>query len=222
MEHDEVLLIKRREMQDKLIFKLIGKIRKSDFQHLKMEDIAKLMDVSRATLYKYFSNKEEIIERFADGLIKYIKGMEDIERGFNFYDGFQQHFEQSVSLALLITDEFLQELKNTYPNICVKLTVELDKRNEQLNAFYSRGMQEGVYNKLNPSIIILQNHLFYTLIDPKYLMTHQLTISQALRDFYQLQKAQLFHPQHVSKVDDDLMESKINYLTQKITNILYS
>ncbi|SIS02540.1 transcriptional regulator, TetR family [Peribacillus simplex] len=222
MEHEEVLLLKRREMQDKLIFKLIGKIRKSGFQHLKMEDIAKLMDVSRATLYKYFSNKEEIIGRFTDGLITYIKGMENTEQEFNFYNGFQQHFEQSVSLALLITDEFLQELKNTYPDIYVKLTVELNKRNEQLKAYYTKGMEQNVFNKINPTIIILQNHLFNTLFDPKYLMTNQLTIDQALRDFYHLQKVQLFLPQHVLKVNDDLMEPKINYLTQKITNILYT
>ncbi|WP_313957885.1 TetR/AcrR family transcriptional regulator, partial [Bacillus toyonensis] len=66
-----------------------------------MGDIAKLMDVSRATLYKHFSSKEEIIEGVVRIFSDYVAKLEDLEPedDDNVYAiGFQRLFEQSVAL----------------------------------------------------------------------------------------------------------------------------
>lgn len=215
----DVELEKRIEMQNKLIYKILAKVREPGFQQLKMEEIAKIMDVSRATLYKYFSNKEEIITRIAEGLIEYIEEMET--PNFEFPIRFQQYFEQEVSLALLVTNEYLKDLKDSYPLIYEKIDFALTTRNNNMLMYFKKGIAEGVFNNLNGHLLLLQNQLFNQLFDAKYLIANQLTIEQALWDFYQLQKIQTFKPSELTKVDDDLMTPRIDYLTKKIKNILY-
>ncbi|MFV0560491.1 MAG: TetR/AcrR family transcriptional regulator [Enterococcus sp.] len=220
MTQDNLLLAKRKEMQGKMIFKLIGKMRKGGFQQLKMEEIAGLMDVSRATLYKYFSNKEEVMTRITDGLTEYVESM--LQTDQDFYNGFQQIFEQNVSIALLITDDFLRELQKISPDLYFQLVTALSKRNEVLKRFYEKGMKQSIFNQLNPAMILLQNQLFQTLFDPEYLVTQQLTIENALRNFYQLQKMQLFQPSYLTNIDEAQMEPKFDYLTKKIATIIYT
>lgn len=54
------------KIREKLLKKLISAALKDGFQQLRMDDIAKRMDVSRATMYKHFSSKEEVLEGVVD------------------------------------------------------------------------------------------------------------------------------------------------------------
>src|SRR4051794_4819691 len=61
----------------KLLKKLITAVMKDGFQHLRMDDIARSMAVSRATMYKHFSSKEEVIEGVVQIIIDYLEKLED-------------------------------------------------------------------------------------------------------------------------------------------------
>ncbi|WP_258535802.1 TetR/AcrR family transcriptional regulator [Bacillus sp. 03113] len=222
MTHDNMTTEKFRQTQDKLILKLMPTVRNGGFQTLRMDDIAKIMDISRATLYKYFPNKEDIFHKVTDGFVQYIKEMTtDLPNEKSMYaTKFQQVFEQSVSLALFITDDFLKELQNTYPFMYEKLWETIQFREKQLLIFYNEGIHNGVFNEVNGRLLILQDKMLYNMLDLKYLMKNHWTIEQVLLDFYKLRKIQLFKSEMLSIVDDSLIVPKIEYLTQKISNIL--
>ncbi|MFE4708177.1 TetR/AcrR family transcriptional regulator [Peribacillus simplex] len=222
MTHENRTTEKFRQTQDKLILKLMPTVRKSGFQTLRMDDIAKIMDISRATLYKYFPNKEDIFYKVTVGFVQYIKDMTtDLPKEETLYaTEFQQLFEQSVSLALFITDDFLKELQNTYPLMYEKLWEAIQFREKQLLIFYNEGIQKGVFNKINGRLLNLQDKMLFSMLDLKYLMKNQWTIEQVLFDFYELRKLQLFKPEMLSTVDDSLIVPRIEYLTQKISNML--
>lgn len=48
-------------------------IRKTKFSQLKVDDLAKYMDISKVTLYKHFSSKDDVIEQVVDYYIDYSK-----------------------------------------------------------------------------------------------------------------------------------------------------
>ena len=55
-------------------------IRKTSFSQLKIDEIAKYMDISKATLYKRFSSKDEIIEAVVEDFMNYLlEGMRIIK-----------------------------------------------------------------------------------------------------------------------------------------------
>ncbi|OBZ15770.1 TetR/AcrR family transcriptional regulator [Bacillus sp. FJAT-26390] len=119
------------------------------FQHLRMEDIAKLMNVSRATMYKYFSSKEEVIEGVVRVFTDYIERLEDRKPENNeesFGVLFQQLFEQSIMLVGKITEVFLLESQSVFPEL---------------------------------NIILLQdNILLREIVGTKFLLSNQTTIRQ--------------------------------------------
>lgn len=213
---------KKRKQQEKLIMKVLGNIRDHQFVHMNMEDMAKLMGISRATLYKYFANKEEIFEHFTDGLIAYFeldKEQETKEQMLG--ERFQHVFEQSTSLALLVPESFLKQLEQMYPEMYYRLNTAISNWHKKVVAFYKDGAEKGVFRSLNPHLLIAQQQVFETLFNPKFLMQHQLTVEQALWDFYALQKHQLFKESHLEAVNDEVMKSKIMYLTNKVTNLIF-
>lgn len=213
---------KKQQQQEKLILKVLGNIRDKQFASMNMEDMAKLMGISRATLYKYFSNKEEIFEHFTDGLIQYIEAnqLSDVtEETLMSY--FHLVFEQSTSLALLVPDSFLQQLKDMYPKMHNRLVRSMEERNKQTIAFYRFGMEKGFFRQLNPHLLIQQQQLFETLFNVKFLMQNQLNVEQALWDFYYLQKEQLLFERYQELLNDEVMKPKMEYLANKITNLIF-
>lgn len=97
----------------------------------------------------------------------------------------------------------------------------LQFREEQLLTFYNEGIENGIFNHVDGRLLILQDQLLFTMLDLKYLLKNQLTIEQMLFNFYELRKLQLFKPERLFIVDDSLMMPKIQYLSEKISKLLY-
>ena len=52
-------------------------------------------------------------------------------------------------------------------------------------------------------------------------MQNQLTVEQALWDFYYLQKEQLLFESYQELLNDDAMKPKMEYLANKVTNLIF-
>ncbi|MDQ0720139.1 TetR/AcrR family transcriptional regulator [Paenibacillus amylolyticus] len=213
---------KQHQMRQKLTNKLLFHVRKNGFQGLKMDEISKIMDISRATLYKYFSTKEDIISFIVSTFVEYIHEIiEDSDADQVFVQRFQQTFEQTILLKEFITDIFLRELENSYPENYERLKEAMKQREYQELAFYDEGIKEGFFNKIDGRLIIMQDEILSNVLDVKYLMENHLTVYQVLFDYYNLKKIQLFKPDKIKMMDDNLMIPRIECMAQKISKNLY-
>ncbi|MDD9269299.1 TetR/AcrR family transcriptional regulator [Paenibacillus sp. GCM10023248] len=208
----------------KLLKKLITSVMKDGFQSLRMDDIAKYMDVSRATMYKHFSSKEEVIEGVVRVFVDYINELEDpkLENDdTSFGTWFQQLFEQSLSLVGKITDVFLKDLQAAYPDLYDLLKGTLNKREQQTLKFYQYGKDKGIFNPINEKFILLQDDiLLREIIQVKYLLYNQISIQQVLHDYYQFKKIQLFKADKMSIVDDANIHPIIDHIVEKFNRTL--
>ncbi|MFE4709781.1 TetR/AcrR family transcriptional regulator [Paenibacillus sp. NPDC056722] len=212
------------EPRVKLLKKLINSVMKDGFQHLRMDDIAKHMDVSRATMYKYFSSKEEVIAGVVQVFVDYIERLadrnpEDDERSFGIW--FQKLFDQTVALVGKITDIFLKDLQTIYPELYDQLRAVLSRREQQALIFYREGKEKGIFNPINERLILLQDDLLLReIINVKYLLQNQISIEQVLYDYYNLKKIQLFKADKLDIVDDSLIEPVIQHVVDKFNRAL--
>jgi AcrR family transcriptional regulator len=210
--------------KNKLLKKLLSSVIVDGFQHLRMDDIAKNMAVSRATMYKHFSSKEEVIEGVVRIFIDYLEKLEDRTKEDDekmFAIWFQKLFEQSVNLVGKITDVFLKDLQAAYPDLYDALKSTLNKREKMTFEFYQDGKNKGIFNLINEKFILLQdNILLREIIDTKFLLYNQMSIEQALYDYYQFKKIQLFKAEKLSIVDDSSMKPIIDHLVEKFDRML--
>ncbi|WP_059050281.1 TetR/AcrR family transcriptional regulator [Paenibacillus senegalimassiliensis] len=213
---------KQDQARRKLITKLLPYVRKNGVHSLRMDEAAKIMGVSRATLYKYFSTKEDLISYVVEVMVQYIQEVTvSSDREKMFADRFQQIFEQSVLLLESITDTFLKELDLSSSGSGEQLRSAMRQWDRQVLEFYEEGIREGVFNPINGNLIVLQDRMLQSLLDVKYLMEHHLTVYEALFEYYQLKKYQLFKPDRLQTVDDTRIIPRIEYMAQKITQNLY-
>ncbi|MBT2259233.1 TetR/AcrR family transcriptional regulator [Priestia megaterium] len=211
------------EMRSKLLIKLIPTVRKKGFQSLRMDEIAKYMDISKATMYKYFASKEEIIEGVVNSFVQYINELtvQSLDTVQSFDTKFRQLFEQAILLAAYISDTFLDELKVVYPDLYNSLKEAMKRREDKILSFYQEGKEKGIFNDVNERLIFLQEDvLVRAMLDMKFLMLHHMTLNQVLLDFYKLIKLQLFKAEKLEVTNDSDVIQKIDYMTQKITRDL--
>ncbi|PWW02935.1 TetR family transcriptional regulator [Paenibacillus cellulosilyticus] len=205
------------ECKCRLANKLLAPFRATGFQQLRMDDIAKQMDISKATLYKYFSSKDEIIDLIVDQFVNSVEenDAEDLPGAENSYEvRFRNTFVRTLMIASYRSEPFLRDLRETFPELYGKLESAIAARNERLCTFYEQGMNEGVFNPQNATLLLMQDELiFRNLMDPIYLMKHHLTLRNALWDYYLIKKRQLLSS---PKDDgDEVMRERLDKLASK-------
>ncbi|MBB6670444.1 TetR/AcrR family transcriptional regulator [Cohnella nanjingensis] len=203
----------------KYIEKIKPVLRKNKFSQLKMDDIAKHMDISKVTLYKHFSSRDDIIQmvvgHYSDYLLEADAAVQDDT--IPFAERFLKIYETSLKCVVYVSDLFLQDLKESYPSLWENLLTAQQKRNQALQSFFEEGMARGVFNKMNAAIFMVQDDAtLRQIMDPSFAIQYDLTLKQALMDYYQLKKYQLFKPEHLIAADDSAAEKEIVQILQTL------
>ena len=128
-------------MKDKIIKKATDMFLKLGFKSVTMDDIACEMCISKKTIYKYFSNKEKLIE----------EGTE-VEMRKMFNEMFQS-FDHSPAY----------QLKKHYPEIYQKMMcTEIEDCSQMFRQNIEKGITQGLYRK--ETDIESAVKFYYTLI----------------------------------------------------------
>lgn len=137
-------------MKEKIISKASEMFLKLGFKSITMDDIAGEMCISKKTIYKYFCNKELLIEQSTETIHKDVhqiienitaKEYNAIEENFEIRKMFREMFKSADSSPIY-------QLKKHYPAIYEKIIVrEIDACNTLINTNILKGIKEGLYRK---------------------------------------------------------------------------
>jgi hypothetical protein len=181
---------------------------KIGLKKLSMDEVAKQLKISKATLYKHFRSREEIIEMAL--LVK----LNDIgsfkEMLFDENQPYIDRYFNSIHLFFAeisgISTEFLLDLKNLYPQIWKRVEFFREYAATLLKAFYSKGVEGNVFNDIDPAILVMNDKMFFDAIsDPEFLINNGLSLQKAFRDYFTLRTQGLFKqnvPDLTRKIDD--------------------
>lgn len=205
---------------DQYIEKIKPVIRRNKFSQLKIDDIAKYMDISKVTLYKHFSSKDEIIQRVVMYYINYLQGADAVVKddSVSYVERFQMTFLQSLICVTFISDLFLNDLKEFYPNHFENLAAAQQSRIKNLQTFFESGMKQKIFNKLNAVLFMVQDDaVLRRFMEPSFSIQYDVTLKQAIIDFYKMKEYQLLKPEHLDTVDDSVIEKGVSKVLQTIS-----
>ncbi|MFX3631803.1 MAG: TetR/AcrR family transcriptional regulator [Candidatus Pristimantibacillus sp.] len=208
------------EIKYKYFEKIKPVFRKNRFSQLNMDDIARHMDISKATMYKYFSSKDDIVKLFVDSCADYFRSGQNmmLDEGIPYLERFQITFEHSLKAAVYVPDILLQDLKEAYPNLLDTLLFAEQERLTYFRQFFDAGVAEGVFNPINPALFLVQDDVVLRrILEPSFTIQFDITLKKALTDFYLIKKHQLITPNFLDTVDDSIMEKKILQVIQQIS-----
>ncbi len=177
------------EKKEELIQRLIPFLQEKGLQGITMDNMAAAMDISKATVYKYFQSREEILATVIAFKLEEIKHFEehlnDIKVEYlDRYKNAVQYLSANISD---ITNLFLADLKTFFPHLWQLIDAFKDYCMNELKAYYNEGIRKGYFNKINPEIMVLTDQFFLDkLTDPDFLVTHKLSIQQAFDEYFRM------------------------------------
>lgn len=153
-------------MKEKIISKASELFLKLGFKSVTMDDIAGEMCISKKTIYKYFCNKEVLIEESTSMVHKQVHEVIDtivaldynaIHENFEIRESFRDMFKNSIDTSPIY------QLKKHYPEIYQNiLSHEIDQCTKYFRVNIEKGMKDGLYRTdLNIDIYV---KFYYTLI----------------------------------------------------------
>lgn len=220
VENNDVISTRRQEVQRKYLTRLLPVIKHRGLSHMKIDDIVRSMDISKATFYKHFSSKEEVIERVVDMVVGYLSDASTLigDESAPYPQRFQNAFAQSLLIASYLSEVFLLDLKQAFPPLWERIKQAQQKRQRQLQQFYEQGIAAGAFQSISPVLAILQDELLLrNIMDPVFLMEHDLTLRKLLYDYYELQKYQWLTPDVAQHIDDTPVKEYIDMMARKIS-----
>jgi|GEM_PF-422718 len=207
------------DTQVKYLTKLLPLIQRRGFSQVRIEDIVHAMDISKATFYKSFTSKEDVIAHIVEMVIAYFQQTITVidESTLSYEERFQRIFEQSVFIATYLTDVFLRDLQQTFPSLLERIKQAQRERQHHREAFFKAGIAAGIFQPIPHILVILQDEvLLHSLLDPIFLMEHDLTLRSALEAYYEIQKYQWCVAAVRERLDDTVVKAYIATMANKI------
>ena len=204
--------------KDDLIMKIAVLIRQKGINILKIDDFTKYMDISKATFYKYFKDKNDVVDYFVE---KYIENSID----FNEYDDntllskdlYFIIFQKILYQFTVGSQLFLNDIKELYTELWEKIQLSIFKRNENIVKIYKNSIEAKILENVNPNLLVLQDEVFFSQITQNnFLVIRNLTIQQAIGDYFYLRVNQLF----IEKENRDKLLKKYNEEPSSLVNCL--
>lgn len=168
-------------MKEKIIVKASELFLKLGFKSITMDDIASEMCISKKTIYKYFCNKEMLIEESNQIIHKEIhqKIQSVVEKNFN---AIEENFEirKMFKEMFYMTDTSpIYQLKKHYPEIYKKvITREINECNAVFKQNIEKGIREGFYRASLPIDSYVK--FYYTIVFAIYENTNSQQEGQQL------------------------------------------
>jgi len=152
-------------MKEKIISKASDMFLKLGFKSITMDDIAGEMCISKKTIYKYFCNKEILIEETTQAIHKeihqiidniIIKNHNAIQENFEIRKMFKEMFKSSDNSPIY-------QLRKHYPEIYEKV---MEREISECNNLFQQNIEKGIVQGLYRKNINIQSYtkFYYSLV----------------------------------------------------------
>lgn len=181
--------LKNPKKKQEIILGLIEYFKQNSLANSNMDEIAIGIGKSKATLYKYYPSKEKMVADLVTFKVAEIAKFALILN--NSQIPFTKRYEESFALLQQhitdISNDFLEDLKTTFPSIYKYIEQLIETAAEILVQYYEEGMQKGIFNKLNARVLSLNDLImFRNFADPQFLKENNTTIQQVFQDYYDI------------------------------------
>ena len=154
-----------------------------------MDDIAEHLNLTKATIYNYYSSKEDLIhdalwfklvelQKFRDLLFD-----DSIEFTERYYKGAQFFTKSLKGMSAL----YLEDLKNYFPKTWAAVDLFREKSAENIKTYYQAGINKGVFRDFNVDMMAETDLFFFDMmIDAKFLRKNNITVEEAFAQYFKM------------------------------------
>lgn len=166
---------------------LLPKLRNTELGELTMDDLAKLMNKSKSTIYQYFVTKEEIFEYVTQVRVDQLKAYKNeisseiLGLGYQ-YEALAKILAEGVKD---ISPFYLKQLQMHYPSAWDIVENFLQGLLKDLKEFYAFGIENKIFKTVSTELLIkLDEYFIMQLItDHTFFNDNQQTLESAIKEY---------------------------------------
>lgn len=153
------------------------------------EDMCVITKKSKATIYKYFDSRKEIIQQI---LLSKIDSLSQFHTFlFNAEVDYKTRYTMAVTIATESVQDisliFLSDLSELFPDLYEQIINVKKLSLELLKQFYAEGIKDGAFIDVSPEILAMNDELFFdALINPAFLAQRNLTLKMAFDGYFKI------------------------------------
>lgn len=160
-----------------------------------MDDIAAELGVSKATLYKHYSSRQEILEEIVKNKLEELRVFEQYL--MNNEVPFTERYQKAVKAAALvlagISNAFLLDVKELHEHLWVSIRDFQDYALQLAREFYQRGIEEGILHEIDPNLLAVTDKMFIRAVsDPQFLIDNNLSLQTAFEGYFLMKSKGIF------------------------------
>lgn len=178
--------VKKRELY---IQKLTETFKQHGLKKYTMDSIAAELNVTKATLYHYFSSKDEMVEISLMKLLGQLSAFENIAKNneLDFEVRFYKMLELFSTVFVDISNLYLADLQDEYPLLWQQVQLFTDYVLKVLTNFYNDGKNAGIFKDVNTAILVISDKMFLNVIsDIDFMQKNNLTIRTAFDEYFRM------------------------------------
>ena len=171
------------------VMQLFPFLQEKGLKSITMDEVAKELNKSKATIYKYFKSQTDIWEYTVQYKLEDIRKFELILKNENveYLERYMLAIQHLYNEMELVSNLFLRDLKYLYPNIWQQVLDFQLYSIGVLKAYYAEGIRRGIFIDINPNIMVLSDQLFFqALSEPNFLISNDLTIQAAFQAYFKM------------------------------------
>lgn len=190
----------------RLMYQIFSLFVQYGFDGISMDEVAKRVKVSKATLYKYFKSKEDIVRDMVNEMTAHLDEVQfTIDKGIDgVIESMSLVYFKAVLTAAYSSTKFLADLQYKFPDIYTDYNVALENVQKRFVSFHEYASKEGYCNKVSITIVGEQfKKVLPTVLSNDYLKNNNITLHAIIKEYYKLLLYQLLSSEYIYLVNED-------------------
>ncbi len=193
---------------------------------ISMDEVAKHVKLSKATIYKYFKSKEDIVRDMMDEIISHFNAIQfTTDRGIDdVLESMSTCYSKAVLATAFLSSKFLEDLESKFPDIYADYIIALETVQTRFVAFYKGASLEGYCKQVSIDLVVEQiKNTLPVIISSAYLNKHNTTLPVVIKEHYKLLLYQLLSTEYMPATAKEANYMFVNKLVEVLkSNFLIS
>lgn len=169
---------------------------KEGIEKYTMDEVAAHLEVSKATLYKYYSSRWEILEDVVKAKLQELAVFEVhlLDKKIPYKERYFNAIKASSMSMAGISNQFLMEVKKHNPELSKSIKEFQDYVLRLAVEFYKQGIEEGILRNIDPNLLAATDRMFIRAVsDPSFLIENKLDLKTAFEGYFLMKSQGIFN-----------------------------
>ncbi|OAT87083.1 TetR/AcrR family transcriptional regulator [Desulfotomaculum copahuensis] len=170
------------DLKEKILSTMKDLARQKGFHAVTTDELAAACGISKRTLYRYFTGKDEIVARVLDEMMNRVdQRVQEIMAGPAAPPEKLRALVQAVLENIRFLDpNILSDLQRHYPHRWEQIEQFRTGRIERLGEIFSEGARRGFFREINPDVLMAAlTASIRAVINPEFILARAISLPQA-------------------------------------------